>query len=1390
MSKKIGLLFVVPLLFLFCLAGLSLRATSPMCVDFEQYSKAYKQMIGDDTLLNNYQEKTISYDNVLVVDEKNMIKISDLSSTVGENFELVKGVQSKNYALSIGEQKSIFYLQNSYGEKITVDKVLEIDGEKYVSLDEVAQSLNYELLFEENQIVVEKTFETKRLIVYANKKISTFGACDVVRNNDFSIFEYETEQKTAEAYKKLLEQKNVQSVEVDGIVKAEETVAGASGMNDSFSYTTWGAKAMNVDVYSAYLSNQSNLPTVYVAVLDTGIDTDHPWFKNRIASDLGANYVSSSVSFEDYYGHGTHVAGTIVDLTFSNVKIIPVKVLNDYGYGYRSCIVNGIYYINYLKTSSQYSNLNIVAINMSLGMDSSIGSSDYNAIKRQVDNLYSLNVLSIVAAGNEGVDVRGVCPANITNAITVAAVAQSGTTYSRPTWSNYGSYVDICAPGSEIESAYIGGITTTLSGTSMATPHITACVALLYSDLSKNYAMSDIEKILTTNVVDLGDVGKDAYFGYGLLDLMYANTQMLDVVQFSQDEGACYQAFDLTLSHSNPYAVIYYTLDGSAPSKDNGIQYTSPITIEISTTVKAIAYMYVNTDAEIFSKVNQKSYYFANTDTSSNYEVEDGVLTAYNGSLKQLIVPTSINGQIITKVGEAAFARTNIESVTFSNYVTKIDNNAFFGCTKLESVYAPKVEWVGDCVFYNCRKLKKLDDDYFQELKYVGKQSFYNCESLQTITLSKLETIDYQAFCMQDGLLPKLSSINLPAVKTISEEAFVLCINLTDVIMPNVETICSDAFYCCSIKTLSLPEVKNLGNYAFYNNSTLTKVSIPKAEIISSYCFYATNVSEVAANGVTFVGKYAFYNATNLQTVSLSSLREIGEYAFYGCSSLNNFHAENVQVVHNHAFDGCARLYLISLPKIISLQSYAFANCGLTQVTVSASLSEFGTDVFSGVKKSCKFFIYVQTPIYKYLVKNDFVFTDLSSKTPLVFEQQNNEISIVGYSKNTDEEIIVPAYINGKKVTKIAENAFAGCQKLTSVNSTFIVEVGANAFKNCKNLGYVNLENVKTIGEGAFSGCTKLQYLNIANATIIGQEAFFNCPKLLSVSLNKNISHIGIKAFAYLDPVDDVYQMVSTFVLFGYNDVAQNYVTHVNEQKVDEDISMASASSEKVNSTITYKESYYVLSVDDFSYGLNKMNKTATLQLAHNYLSNNIIIPGTITVDGEQYTIVAISTLAFDDCSFIENIVLPSTITDIPSGAFKNCSRLRTINLDNIKTIGSSAFEGCDSLKVADMPEVKSIGASAFKDCLSLETVSAPNLVFVYESSFSNCSNLKNVTVPEGISIPTVNNEEAAAEEESNQSPSASINLPNIVLIIIILASVIALAVCFVMIFKVFNRQA
>jgi len=209
---------------------------------------------------------------------------------------------------------------------------------------------------------------------------------------------------------------------------------------------------------------------VSVYVVDTGIYIQHNDFGGRAVQ--GANYVTGE-SNEDLNGHGTHCAGTVGGSVYGVAKrarLVAVKVLNGAGSGTLAAVISGIEF----AVSNSTGNRANAVISMSLGASSNA------AVDQAANSAVSNGVTTVVAAGNSGANACNFSPAGAASAITVAA---SGQDEAQTSWSNWGPCVDIIAPGLYIKSAWPGSqdATNTISGTSMATPHVAGLVAYLQS---------------------------------------------------------------------------------------------------------------------------------------------------------------------------------------------------------------------------------------------------------------------------------------------------------------------------------------------------------------------------------------------------------------------------------------------------------------------------------------------------------------------------------------------------------------------------------------------------------------------------------------------------------------------------------------------------------------------------------------------------------------------------------------------------------------------------------------------------------------------------------------------------------------------------------------------
>lgn len=279
---------------------------------------------------------------------------------------------------------------------------------------------------------------------------------------------------------------------------------------------TWGVDRIEAD-YAHLRTSPITGELVKVAVIDTGIDTDHPDLETNYYG--GSDFVNGDSDPEDDNGHGTHCAGTIAGVA-NGVGVVGVaplaeiyalKVLDENGSGSFSsviaalqwCVENGIDVTSNSYSSSQDPGTQVAAA---------------------FANANQAGVLSIAAAGNRG-NIRGNgnnvgYPAAYDDVVAVAATDQSD---NRAYFSSTGPAVEVSAPGYQVPSTYLSGQYAYLSGTSMACPHVAGMAALLIqAGLEADVEIDNevIRQAIADSCEDLGKTGRDSQYGYGIVNVM------------------------------------------------------------------------------------------------------------------------------------------------------------------------------------------------------------------------------------------------------------------------------------------------------------------------------------------------------------------------------------------------------------------------------------------------------------------------------------------------------------------------------------------------------------------------------------------------------------------------------------------------------------------------------------------------------------------------------------------------------------------------------------------------------------------------------------------------------------------------------------------------------
>ena len=442
--------------------------------------------------------------------------------------------------------------------------------------------------------------------------------------------------------------------------------------------------------------------------------------------------------------------------------------------------------------------------------------------------------------------------------------------------------------------------------------------------------------------------------------------------------------------------------------------------------------------------------------------------------------------------------------------------------------------------------------------------------------------------------------------------------------------------------------------------------------------------------------------------------------------------------------------------KVIGDWAFAFYN-SLTSINIPNSVTTIGKGAFGGCNSHTSItipnsvviiignpFAYWHGNLYnesKTFIYEDHALFNKNKTTLIAYRAKETNYTIPNSVRTIGEDAFsgcdsLTSINIPNSVTMIGECAFMDCNSLTSINiPNSVTTIGEHAFSGCDSLTCINIPNsVTTIGEWAFGGCNSLTSINIPNSvTTIGDSTFDGCESITSINIPNSVTTIGDSAFSDCDSLASINIPNSVITIGNWAFWGCDSLTNINiPNSVTTIGNLAFCGCESLAS-ITIPSSVVTIIGNPFCgwHGiLNNeskafiyedhvlFNKNKTILIAYRAKETNYTIPNSVTTIGE---------CAFKGCNSLTSINIPNSVTTIGWGAFGGCKSLTNINVPNsVTTIGEHAFSDCDSLTNINIPNsVTMIGEGTFMDCKSLTNINIPNSVTTIEyGAFEKCENL------------------------------------------------------------------
>ncbi len=704
-------------------------------------------------------------------------------------------------------------------------------------------------------------------------------------------------------------------------------------------------------------------------------------------------------------------------------------------------------------------------------------------------------------------------------------------------------------------------------------------------------------------------------------------------------------------------------------------------------------------------------------DISHMMDVEDRVLVEFHVEPKEVVVPEGI-----CEIGKSCFFdKRGIQKLHLPASLEKIGERAFRNCMNLEHLFLQNEKiTIQKDAFKNCTNLKQITlngNTYFLTGLPNQIKNRQMPELVHTIHTQLLEN-----FCISGTVLLRYwgneARVTVPdGITVIGERAFAGNKAIGKLILPeSVIEIQQEAFAdCVVLQTLNFPKgLRKIGISAFEGCVKLLRAEIPA--------------------GVITLSDSVFSRCRKLGQVvweEKSKLKEIGQQVFYGCSKLKDLiFPETLERIGALAFYQCDTLRCIILPKAVKqMDAEAFACCkGLQEVIIEGKLSKWGRNLFAYAEKLKKvtfseeqqilpeYFAWKCTELQQVIVSDALKMVGLAALEGTAFLKKFAEPKIWGTNfldgKEQKNKVVIP-----DGVTAIAGGAFYGNSQITSLVLPETIEwIGERAFCSCTELKEVRLpKKVSVISSGAFAYCTKLKQV-FADGTIkeVGEKAFYQCFSLESVP-DFSQTKIGDYAFSGCREWKNgtikkaqigAYALEETGLLRAQFEkkwqTEKERVIYTTSVIIGDTIVDGSrAKGDVIFSTISSE----ICAIAPYAY-------------YGNCQITRIVLPEGLKEIGD---------FAFCGCTRLCEVVIPDSVERIGNSAFEKCCQLLTFS-SAATEVGKRAFSCNESLRFVSLPHIKVGKKETFFHCSRLETLEIEEVVKIEENCLKGCAALKQIS--------------------------------------------------------------